>query len=180
MQQAAELPVAAGTIAASLDGRILSALKDERVEAAKFYSGLGLEAPGPVKVCPFHQTVQTLKARAMYDGSRGLREVKAHSRLAPEPSALPRLGEFLLWPCRESGKRLNQCCRWLVWGAWQLPAVMCCHAWTWCAAQPCADFLKAEGPSRRPCQLFRLARWGQDAHGLTGRLGASAQHTCPA
>ena len=52
MQQAAELPVAAGTIAASLDGRILSALKDERVEAAKFYSGLGLEGPTAVKVSP--------------------------------------------------------------------------------------------------------------------------------
>ena len=52
MQQAAELPVAAGTIAASLDGRILSALKDERVEAAKFYSGLKLEGPAAVEARP--------------------------------------------------------------------------------------------------------------------------------
>ena len=52
VQQAAELPVAAGTIAASLDARVLSALKDERVEAAKFYSKLGLEGPTPAKVRP--------------------------------------------------------------------------------------------------------------------------------
>ena len=50
MQQAAELPVAAGTIAASLDARVLSALKDERVEASKFFGKLGLEGPKVVKV----------------------------------------------------------------------------------------------------------------------------------
>ena len=52
VQQAAELPVAAGTIAASLDARVLSALKDERVEAAKFFGKLGLQGPSAVKVQP--------------------------------------------------------------------------------------------------------------------------------
>lgn len=43
MQQAAELSVAAPTITASLDGRYMSACKEERVEAAKFYEKLGLK-----------------------------------------------------------------------------------------------------------------------------------------
>lgn len=48
MQQAAELSVAAPTITASLDGRYMSACKDERVAASKFYEKLGLKVcPGP-------------------------------------------------------------------------------------------------------------------------------------
>jgi 6-phosphogluconate dehydrogenase len=47
VQQAAELSVAAPTITASLDGRYMSACKDERVAAAKFYETLGLK----VKTC---------------------------------------------------------------------------------------------------------------------------------
>lgn len=43
VQQAAELSVAAPTITASLDGRYMSACKEERVEAAKFYEKLGLK-----------------------------------------------------------------------------------------------------------------------------------------
>jgi 6-phosphogluconate dehydrogenase len=43
VQQAAELTVAAPTITASLDGRYMSACKDERVAAAKFYEKLGLK-----------------------------------------------------------------------------------------------------------------------------------------
>jgi 6-phosphogluconate dehydrogenase len=43
VQQAAELSVAAPTITASLDGRYMSALKEERVEAAAFYGKLGLK-----------------------------------------------------------------------------------------------------------------------------------------
>lgn len=43
VQQAAELSVAAPTIAASLDSRFLSGLKDERVEAARIYRELGLD-----------------------------------------------------------------------------------------------------------------------------------------
>ena len=44
VQQAAELSIAAPTIAASLDSRFLSGLKDERVAAAKVYKGLGVDA----------------------------------------------------------------------------------------------------------------------------------------
>jgi 6-phosphogluconate dehydrogenase len=43
VQQAAELSVAAPTITASLDGRYMSACKDERVAASKFYEKLGLK-----------------------------------------------------------------------------------------------------------------------------------------
>ena len=51
MQQAAELSVAAPTMAAALDGRFLSGLKEERVAAAKFYQDkFNMPEPGPVKV----------------------------------------------------------------------------------------------------------------------------------
>ncbi len=43
VQQAAELSVAVPTISASLDGRVLSALKDERQKAAQVYSDIKLE-----------------------------------------------------------------------------------------------------------------------------------------
>ncbi|NP_001406532.1 phosphogluconate dehydrogenase (NADP(+)-dependent, decarboxylating) 1 [Spinacia oleracea] len=43
VQQAAELSVAAPTIASSLDSRFLSGLKDERVEAAKVFKAGGVE-----------------------------------------------------------------------------------------------------------------------------------------
>eukprot|EP00210_Caulerpa_lentillifera_P008241 g7867.t1 len=45
VQQAAELSTAAPTITASLDGRYMSALKDQRVKAAAFYESLGLPQP---------------------------------------------------------------------------------------------------------------------------------------
>lgn len=45
MQQAAEMSVAAPTIEASLDGRFVSGLKDERVKAAKFYEQFNVKAP---------------------------------------------------------------------------------------------------------------------------------------
>ena len=45
VQQAAEMSVAAPTIEASLDGRFVSGLKDERVKAAKFYEQFGVNAP---------------------------------------------------------------------------------------------------------------------------------------
>ncbi len=51
VQQAAELSVAAPTIEAALDGRFLSGLKDERLQASKFYqSKHGLKEPEPLKV----------------------------------------------------------------------------------------------------------------------------------
>lgn len=43
VQQAAELSVAAPTITASLDGRYMSAVKEERVAAAAFYEKVGLK-----------------------------------------------------------------------------------------------------------------------------------------
>lgn len=51
VQQAAELSVAAPTMAAALDGRFMSGLKEERVSASKLYhEELGLPAPSPVEV----------------------------------------------------------------------------------------------------------------------------------
>lgn len=46
VQQAAELSIAAPTIASSLDSRCLSGLKDERVAAEQFYTKLGLAPAG--------------------------------------------------------------------------------------------------------------------------------------
>ena len=45
VQQAADLSVAAPTITSSLDGRYMSALKPERVVAAKVYAKLGVNQP---------------------------------------------------------------------------------------------------------------------------------------
>ncbi len=50
MQQAAELSVPAPTIEAALDGRFLSGLKDQRVEAAKLFQKLGATEPKPEPV----------------------------------------------------------------------------------------------------------------------------------
>ena len=51
VQQAAELSVAAPTMAAALDGRFMSGLKEERVAASKLYhETYNLENPTPVKV----------------------------------------------------------------------------------------------------------------------------------
>ena len=56
VQQAAELSVAAPTIEAALDGRFLSGLKEERVEAAELFAGLGAKAPSVVSVRPASQS----------------------------------------------------------------------------------------------------------------------------
>ena len=45
MQQAAELSVASPTIEAALDGRFMSGLKEQRLEAAKYFQTLGLHEP---------------------------------------------------------------------------------------------------------------------------------------
>jgi 6-phosphogluconate dehydrogenase len=42
VQQAAELSVASPTIEAALDGRFMSGLKKQRLEAAKYFQTLGL------------------------------------------------------------------------------------------------------------------------------------------
>jgi len=83
VQQAAELSVAAPTIEASLDGRFLSGLKEERVAAAKFYNGLGINAPQPLpgvdkdqlisdvrdalyasKICSYAQGMNIIRAKS--------------------------------------------------------------------------------------------------------------------
>jgi len=45
VQQAADLSIAAPTVTASLDGRYMSALKDQRVKAAAFYKDLNVNQP---------------------------------------------------------------------------------------------------------------------------------------
>jgi len=65
VQQAAELSVAAPTITASLDGRYMSACKDERVAASKFYEKLGLKAPHAVAGVDKQQLIADVRA-ALY------------------------------------------------------------------------------------------------------------------
>jgi len=65
VQQAAELAVAAPTIAASLDGRYMSAAKDERVAASQFYEKLGLKTPGAVAGVDKLQLIADVRA-ALY------------------------------------------------------------------------------------------------------------------
>jgi len=65
LQQAAELSVAAPTIAAALDGRFLSGLKGQRDGAAKFYAGLGLGEPSAVEGIDKEQFKADVKA-ALY------------------------------------------------------------------------------------------------------------------
>jgi len=87
VQEAAELSVAAPTIEASLDGRFLSGLKDERVAAAKFYSSLGISPPKPLegidkaqlvsdvrdalyasKICSYAQGMNIIRAKSAMKG----------------------------------------------------------------------------------------------------------------
>jgi 6-phosphogluconate dehydrogenase len=83
VQQAAELSVAAPTITASLDGRYMSALKEERVEAAKFFAGLGLKAPSQAEGVDKAQLVEDVK-QALYCSkicsyAQGMNIIKAKS-----------------------------------------------------------------------------------------------------
>eukprot|EP01026_Neomeris_dumetosa_P012230 TRINITY_DN1428_c0_g1_i1.p1 TRINITY_DN1428_c0_g1~~TRINITY_DN1428_c0_g1_i1.p1 ORF type:complete len:563 (-),score=103.31 TRINITY_DN1428_c0_g1_i1:305-1993(-) len=86
VQQAADLSVAAPTITASLDGRYMSALKDERVVASKFYGELGLDEPLQIdidqqelvedvrqalfasKICSYAQGMSIIKAKSDQQG----------------------------------------------------------------------------------------------------------------
>eukprot|EP00967_Tisochrysis_lutea_P080707 scaffold111010_cov17-Tisochrysis_lutea.AAC.1 len=65
VQQAAELSTATPTITASLDGRYMSAIKPERVEAAKLYSSLNLNAPTAVPGVNKAQLIEDVAA-ALY------------------------------------------------------------------------------------------------------------------
>ncbi|KAL3150303.1 6-phosphogluconate dehydrogenase, decarboxylating 2 [Trebouxia sp. C0010 RCD-2024] len=87
VQQAAEMSVAAPTIEASLDGRFVSGLKDERVKAAKFYEKFGVNAPTQLskvdkaelstsvrkalyasKICSYAQGLNIIRAKSISMG----------------------------------------------------------------------------------------------------------------
>lgn len=61
VQQAAEMLVAAPTITASLDGRYMSALKDERVKAASTFSNLNVEQPTTAPGVDKQQLIQDVR-----------------------------------------------------------------------------------------------------------------------
>eukprot|EP00246_Nothoceros_aenigmaticus_P002990 TRINITY_DN13917_c0_g1_i1.p2 TRINITY_DN13917_c0_g1~~TRINITY_DN13917_c0_g1_i1.p2 ORF type:complete len:304 (-),score=71.54 TRINITY_DN13917_c0_g1_i1:1850-2740(-) len=65
VQQAAELSVAAPTIAASLDSRFLSGLKEERVEAARIFKELGLDDVAAAKNLDKKQLIDDVR-KALY------------------------------------------------------------------------------------------------------------------
>jgi 6-phosphogluconate dehydrogenase len=83
VQQAAELSVAAPTITASLDARYMSALKDERVSAAKVYAGLGLGEPQVVagidKVALIADVKAALFASKICSYAQGMGLIRAKS-----------------------------------------------------------------------------------------------------
>ncbi|WIA12413.1 hypothetical protein OEZ85_012454 [Tetradesmus obliquus] len=83
VQQAAELSVAAPTITASLDGRYMSALKDQRVSASKVFGDLGLKAPAAAAGVDKKQLIADVRA-ALYCSkicsyAQGMNIIKAKS-----------------------------------------------------------------------------------------------------
>merc|ERR1712057_127420 len=83
VQQAAELSIAAGTVAASLDARFLSGLKNERTQASEFYSKLGLAEPKPLEAVEKQQLMndvrQALFASKICSYAQGMNIIKAKS-----------------------------------------------------------------------------------------------------
>ncbi|GMH42078.1 hypothetical protein BSKO_09997 [Bryopsis sp. KO-2023] len=83
VQQAADLSVAAPTITASLDGRYMSALKDERVAASEFFEPLGLKAPtaipGVDKATLIADVKSALYASKVVSYAQGMNIIKAKS-----------------------------------------------------------------------------------------------------
>lgn len=83
VQQAAELSIAAPTITASLDGRYMSAIKPERVAAAKVFASLGLHAPSAIPGVSKAELVQDVKdalyASKICSYAQGLNIIKAKS-----------------------------------------------------------------------------------------------------
>jgi 6-phosphogluconate dehydrogenase len=61
VQQAADLAVAAPTITSSLDGRYMSALRPERLAAAKVFGDLGCKQPGPIAGVDKQQLISDVK-----------------------------------------------------------------------------------------------------------------------
>jgi 6-phosphogluconate dehydrogenase len=83
VQQAAELSVAAPTITSSLDGRYMSALKDQRVAASKVFGDLGLKAPAAAAGVDKQQLIADVRA-ALYCSkicsyAQGMNIIKAKS-----------------------------------------------------------------------------------------------------
>ena len=83
VQQAAELSIAAGTVAASLDARFLSGLKNERTQASQFYSKLGLAEPKALEAVEKQQLMndvrQALFASKICSYAQGMNIIKAKS-----------------------------------------------------------------------------------------------------
>jgi len=83
VQQAAEMSVAAGTVAASLDARFLSGLKDERVTASEAYAKLGLQEPRALDSVDKAQLMsdvrQALFASKICSYAQGMNIIKAKS-----------------------------------------------------------------------------------------------------
>ncbi|KAK1314131.1 6-phosphogluconate dehydrogenase, decarboxylating 3 [Acorus calamus] len=83
VQQAADLSVAAPTIAASLDSRFLSGLKEERVQAAKVFKegGFGdiLTSPPVNKEKLIHDVRQALYASKICSYAQGMNLIRAKS-----------------------------------------------------------------------------------------------------
>lgn len=82
VQQAAELSVAAPTIASSLDGRFLSGLKEERVEASKVFKSIGRDILADQvvdKVKLIHDVRQALYASKICSYAQGMNLIRAKS-----------------------------------------------------------------------------------------------------
>lgn len=83
VQQAAELGVAAPTMAASLDARYMSAVKEERVAASEIFSKLGLSEPTKIPGVDKGQLIadvaQALYASKICSYAQGMNVIKAKS-----------------------------------------------------------------------------------------------------
>ncbi|KAG1675403.1 hypothetical protein FOA52_012322 [Chlamydomonas sp. UWO 241] len=83
VQEAAELAVAAPTIAASLDGRYMSAIRPERLAAAAVFEAIGVKAPTPVpgidKAALVADVKAALLASKITSYAQGMNIIKAKS-----------------------------------------------------------------------------------------------------
>uniref|UniRef100_A0A0D6R1C9 6-phosphogluconate dehydrogenase, decarboxylating n=1 Tax=Araucaria cunninghamii TaxID=56994 RepID=A0A0D6R1C9_ARACU len=79
VQQAAELSVAAPTIASSLDSRFLSGLKEERVEASTVFKGVEVHAPTVDKGKLIDDVRRALYAAKICSYAQGMNLIRAKS-----------------------------------------------------------------------------------------------------
>ncbi|MEW5317845.1 MAG: hypothetical protein WDW38_009109 [Sanguina aurantia] len=115
VQQAAELSVAAPTITASLDGRYLSALKDQRVAASKVFAALNMSTPGPVPGIDKKQLIADVRAALMASKvcsyAQGMNIIKAKSdemKWGIELGALARIWKWLSTRSQDLALRSEQ------------------------------------------------------------------------